>query len=96
MASKAQDLKLYLEVLEPNQEPPPADPKDGPLMIFVKYFDVSGQTLAGVGHFYVNRNQKVGEIIPIINRRMNFPENTPLKLYEVLSWIRLVFLALHL
>ncbi|EGG09841.1 uncharacterized protein MELLADRAFT_42507 [Melampsora larici-populina 98AG31] len=83
MASKAHDLKLYLEVLDPTPDGlTPSDPKDSPLMIFVKYFDVTGQTLAGVGHFYVYRNQKVGDVIPAINRRMNFPENTPLKLYE--------------
>ncbi|KAI8455154.1 ubiquitin thiolesterase [Phakopsora pachyrhizi] len=82
MASKAQDLKLYLEVVDPNQELPPPDSKNGPLMVFVKYFDASGQTLAGVGHFYVDRNQMVSDIIPAINARMNFPENTPLKLYE--------------
>jgi ubiquitin carboxyl-terminal hydrolase 7 len=83
MASKAQDLKLYLEVLDPAHEAQPAESKEGQLMIFVKYFDVSDQSLAGIGHFYVHRGQKVGEVIPLINARMNFPENTPLKLYEV-------------
>jgi ubiquitin carboxyl-terminal hydrolase 7 len=83
MASKAQDLKLYLEVLDPAHEAQPVESKEGQLMIFVKYFDVSDQTLAGVGHFYVHRNQRVAEVIPLINARMDFPENTPLKLYEV-------------
>ncbi|KAG0139390.1 hypothetical protein CROQUDRAFT_111631 [Cronartium quercuum f. sp. fusiforme G11] len=83
MASKAHDLKLYLEVLDSDLISLTNENKnETPLMIFIKYFDVTGQTLTGIGKFYVYRNQKVGEIIPLINRRMNFPENTPLKLYE--------------
>jgi ubiquitin carboxyl-terminal hydrolase 7 len=83
MASKAQDLKLYLEVLDPEHKAESVESKGKRHMIFVKYFNVSDQKLAGVGHFYVHENQRVGELIPLINARMDFPENTPLKLYEV-------------
>ncbi|PLW25122.1 hypothetical protein PCASD_24039 [Puccinia coronata f. sp. avenae] len=84
MASKAQDLKLYLEVLDPEHKAESVESKGKRHMIFVKYFNVSDQKLAGVGHFYVHENQRVGELIPLINARMDFPENTPLKLYEEL------------
>jgi hypothetical protein len=83
MASKAQDLKLYLEVLDPAHEAKPRKSKEKHLMIFVKYFNFSDQTLTGVGHFYVHQNARVGEVIPLINARMYFPKNTSLKLYEV-------------
>ncbi|PLW48129.1 hypothetical protein PCANC_06771 [Puccinia coronata f. sp. avenae] len=82
MASKAQDLKLYLEVLDPAHEAKPRKSKEKHLMIFVKYFNFSDQTLTGVGHFYVHQNARVGEVIPLINARMYFPKNTSLKLYE--------------
>ncbi|PLW36364.1 hypothetical protein PCANC_16194 [Puccinia coronata f. sp. avenae] len=82
MASKTQDLKFYLEVLDPAHEAQPVESKEGQLMILVKCFNVSHQTLVGVGHFYVHQNQPVGEVIPLINARMEFPENTPLMLYE--------------
>ncbi|WAR62550.1 hypothetical protein PtB15_15B136 [Puccinia triticina] len=81
MALKAPDLKLYLEVLDPAPQAPPVESKER-LMIFLKYFDVMAQSSAGVGHFYVHPDQKVGDIIPLVNKRMNFAENQPLKLYE--------------
>jgi len=52
-------------------------------MIFVKHFDMSKQTLYGVGKVYVSRNSKVQDLHPIINERMRWTPGTPLKLYEV-------------
>lgn len=85
MASKTHDLKLYLEHLDDYAKAPPGDAKDQPIMIFVKHFDVTGQTLNGLGHFYVTRHQKVGDLVPQINAKMNYPPETPLRLYEVRS-----------
>lgn len=52
-------------------------------MVFVKNFDMSHQTLAGVGHFYVHRHMRVLDLAAMINERMGFPSSTPLKIYEV-------------
>ena len=52
-------------------------------MIFLKYFDVSKQTLLGIGKVYVQKNTKVGDLSLIINERMRWQPTTPLKLYEV-------------
>ena len=52
-------------------------------MIFLKHFDTSKQTLYGVGKAYVLRSSKVGDLVNLINERMRWPANTPLKLYEV-------------
>lgn len=60
------------------------DPNANPLMIFVKHFDYSQQTLSGVGQFYVNRHMKVGDLMAQVNDRLNRPLNTPMKLYEVM------------
>ncbi|CAL1704393.1 unnamed protein product [Somion occarium] len=73
------DLRLYLDVIpDPNKpEVPP-----GSIMIFLKHFDTSKQTLYGVGKVYVARGSKVGDLIPLINERMRWTPGTPLKLYE--------------
>lgn len=74
------DLRLYLDVI-----PDPVKPEimAGSIMIFLKHFDTSKQTLYGVGKVYVPRSSKVGDLVGIINERMRWPPGTPLKLYEV-------------
>lgn len=54
-----------------------------PIVVFVKHFDVSHQTLAGLGHFYVHRHMRVMDLALMINEKMKYPSNTPLKIYEV-------------
>ncbi|KAJ3479232.1 hypothetical protein NLI96_g9207 [Meripilus lineatus] len=73
------DLRLYLDVISDTSKPevPP-----GSIMIFIKHFDTSKQTLYGVGKVYVLRSSKVGDLIPLINERMRWTPGTPLKLYE--------------
>lgn len=74
------DLRLYLDVI-----PDPIKPENlaGSIMIFLKHFDTSKQTLSGVGKTYVPRSSKVGELSSIINEKMRWTPGTPLKLYEV-------------
>ena len=55
----------------------------GSIMIFLKHFDTSKQTLCGVGKVYVPRSSKVGDLASVINERMRWTPGTPLKLYEV-------------
>lgn len=76
MASRANDLRFYVEILGPSDNP------DNSLMIFLKYFDVSRQTLAGVSRIYVQKGMKVGDLIPKINEIMLWPPNTQVRLYE--------------
>ncbi|PWN30800.1 putative ubiquitin-specific processing protease 21 [Jaminaea rosea] len=82
MASRQNDLRLFLELVTPEMRPPASDPQSPPLMIFLKYFDVSRQTLTGQGRVYVNRNQKVSDLIPTINELMRWTPQTQIKLYE--------------
>ncbi|PFH50648.1 hypothetical protein AMATHDRAFT_75447 [Amanita thiersii Skay4041] len=79
MAARQNDLRLYLDIIpDPSKpEPPPQS-----IMIFLKHFDTSKQTLFGVGKTYVMRTSKVGDLIPIINEKMRWTPGTPLKLYE--------------
>lgn len=85
MASRQQDLKLYLEIFPVEEKVKWASehPEEPPIMIFVKHFDVSAQTLAGVGHFYVHKNMRVLDLVPMICERTAVPVGTPLKVYEV-------------
>ncbi|TFY56142.1 hypothetical protein EVJ58_g7817 [Rhodofomes roseus] len=68
------DLRLYLDVLP--------DPTKGTIMIFLKHFDTSKQTLYGVGKVHVQRASKVSDLVPMINERLRWTPGTPLKLFE--------------
>lgn len=52
-------------------------------MIFLKWFDCSRQTLLGQGKVFVDKHQKVSDLLGIIQERMGWPSSTPIKLYEV-------------
>lgn len=79
MAARQNDLRLYLDVIPDPSKP---DPPPQSIMVFLKHFDTSKQTLLGVGKTYVPRNSKVGDLAPIINERMRWTPGTPIKLYE--------------
>jgi ubiquitin carboxyl-terminal hydrolase 7 len=52
------------------------------LVIFLKHFDVSKQHLYGIGKMYVQRGMKVADLTALINERLRWPTNTPLKFFE--------------
>lgn len=85
MASRQHDLRLFLEVLQPNTLATThldiAAPGNS-IMIFLKYFDTSRQSLLGVTRMYVQRQMKVGDLIPTINELMRWPPTTQVKLFE--------------
>ncbi|KAA1069421.1 Ubiquitin carboxyl-terminal hydrolase 7, variant 2 [Puccinia graminis f. sp. tritici] len=85
MASSTQDLKLYLEVLDPVHEAQAVESEERQIMIMVKYFNVSDQTLSGIGHFWVKEGQRVADLVPLINTRMKFAKGRRLNIYEELS-----------
>lgn len=59
------------------------------ILLFLKYFDVAGQCLYGVGHVYINREKKVEDLVSLITKKMGWPEKgTQLKLYEVRHELR--------
>lgn len=85
MASRQQDLRLFLEVLDPQSlamtHLDPAAPSQS-ILLFLKYFDTSRQSLLGVSRMYVPRQMKVGDLVPTINEMMRWPPTTQVKLYE--------------
>ncbi|KIK98862.1 hypothetical protein PAXRUDRAFT_823415 [Paxillus rubicundulus Ve08.2h10] len=79
MAARQNDLRLYLDVIpDPSKPESPA----GSIMVFLKHFDTSKQTLHGAGKVYMSRSSKVQDLHLIINERMRWTPGTPLKLYE--------------
>ncbi|KAF9649103.1 hypothetical protein BDM02DRAFT_3167185 [Thelephora ganbajun] len=81
MAPRLSDLRLYLEILsDPLKEIQFGSPEK--IMIFLKHFDTTRQSLFGIGKVHIPRAGKVNGLIPIINERMMWTPGTPLKLYE--------------
>src|SRR5205814_693283 len=56
---------------------------DSQTVIFLKYFDVENQTLEGLNHVYMRKNDKVSDLAAVITNEMNWPPTTAVKLYEV-------------
>ncbi|KAL1915750.1 uncharacterized protein VTP21DRAFT_6509 [Calcarisporiella thermophila] len=84
MASRTGDLKLYLEYGERPLNERMMFPPEGSnyILIFIKYFNLETQTIEGICHMYVLKNSKVGDILPQLRERLEFPPNTPLLLFE--------------
>ncbi|OZJ04728.1 hypothetical protein BZG36_01825 [Bifiguratus adelaidae] len=59
-------------------------PPDGEshLLVFIKFYDPAQQLLTGVGHVYVHRDAKVGDIAPTLCEMVNLPSDIPIRLYE--------------
>jgi len=63
------------------------------IVIFLKLFDPETQTLRGINHVYMKKNDKVADLAPLILTEMNWTPSTALRLYEVcdLSVIPMVY-----
>ncbi|KAF8921385.1 ubiquitin carboxyl-terminal hydrolase 5 [Mucidula mucida] len=79
MAARQSDLRLYLDVI-PDASRAEIPPQS--IMVFLKHFDTSKQTLYGAGKVYMLKSNKVGDLVPVINERMRWTPGTPIKLYE--------------
>lgn len=61
--------------------------KEENILLFLKYFDVENQTLNGVSHVYLGKEQKVEDLTPMIHKAMHWPETVgPLLLWEVSTY----------
>jgi ubiquitin carboxyl-terminal hydrolase 7 len=58
-------------------------PNNRPLMLFLKHFDASSQSLYGVGNFYAAYQDRVLDLSPAILKMMGWPTGTNLRLHEV-------------
>ncbi|CAG8765128.1 19034_t:CDS:10, partial [Racocetra persica] len=67
----------------------PAMEENSPILVFIKYFNPNfkyfnpdTQSLEGVCYLYVRKFDKIGDIIPILCEKKNFPSHTHLRIYE--------------
>ncbi|KAF3940694.1 hypothetical protein ABW19_dt0201570 [Dactylella cylindrospora] len=85
---KGQDFKLWCEVAagpdaaKVNWLESYTYNTDVQTIIFLKHFDVETQTLCGINHVYMKKNDKVSELLPIISQQMGWPAGTQIKLWE--------------
>lgn len=70
-------FRLWLEVATTIEEGKPVWPDmqpqasiNLPVLIFLKYFDIDNQTLLGMGHIYMKKLSKVGDMVPLIYKMM--------------------------
>lgn len=84
MAARANDLRLYLDFNPDHAKfnQLHSDPNNPPIMIFLKFFDVTRQTMLGQGKVFVNKNQKCSDLLAIIQERMGWTNTVPIKLFE--------------
>lgn len=80
--SRDKHFRLWLETAPPVEDGKPIWPdmqpqssNNPPVLVFLKYFDTTAQTLRGIGHIYIRRHSKVADLIPLI---LNSMEGLPL------------------
>lgn len=67
------DVATLSNIKEPTQ----------PILLFLKYFDVNGQSLRGQGHVFIGKHRRISELGPMILERMGWSSDVNLKLWEV-------------
>ncbi|GBC24696.2 cysteine proteinase [Rhizophagus irregularis DAOM 181602=DAOM 197198] len=84
MTSRQNEMKLYMEVAEIPLSGLTWFPTNHimVLLVFIKYFDPDKQAFEGLGHLYVQKFGKVGDITRFLREKKNFSPDTPLKIYE--------------
>ena len=87
--SKGSPLRLWAEPCEAMEDGKPVWPdaalaadNNVPILVFLKYFDPKNESLTGVGHAYVQKYARVGDIVPQILRIMNWEAGPTLSLFE--------------
>jgi ubiquitin carboxyl-terminal hydrolase 7 len=84
-STKGSDFRLWIEYTENPREAPynKEHVNNNPyIVVFLKYFDPLNQSLRGLHHIYMRKNDKVQEIVPLINEMMKWPVKTELQLFE--------------
>ncbi|KAI2695503.1 hypothetical protein CBS147317_7782 [Penicillium roqueforti] len=81
--TKGQIFRLWMEVAPIGADGQPTPwPDNDSILIFLKNFDITTQTLTGVCSVYVHKSQKVSELAPTILSKMDWPAGTEFMLFE--------------
>lgn len=75
---------VFLELLSPDSEQMSLPPfnKERNVLLFFKFYDPAMKRLNYCGLGYYSRTQKVSELVPDLNKRVGWPIDTELTLYE--------------
>lgn len=80
--SRDKPFRLWLETASHVEDGKPVWPdlqtqlsNNPPVLVFLKHFDTTAQSLRGIGHVYIRKHSKVADLIPLI---MNAMEGSPL------------------
>ncbi|KAI5780859.1 hypothetical protein EDC01DRAFT_257890 [Geopyxis carbonaria] len=80
--TKSQDLRVWVEVRDDVRDAARIkDPNSPWFVVFLKHYDPIRHTLKGHTHLYMRKNDKVAELIPIIQDMMEWGRSE-VKLYE--------------
>lgn len=95
-SSKGKPFYLWAETIDkvdgkvewPDVSPEAAKQNGGnvPILVFLKHFDVQQQALSGIGHCYMHKFDKVADLVPVINTKMDWPADTALLLFEEIKF----------
>ena len=69
------DAQADDEAVWPEFQIPNVQGSNAPILIFLKYFDAVAQTLKGVGHVYLRKQDKVADLVSLINTKMGWTPN---------------------
>ncbi|CCU83061.1 Ubiquitin carboxyl-terminal hydrolase [Blumeria hordei DH14] len=47
------------------------------IILFLKHFDIRAQKLSCIGYIYINKDKKVEDLVPIILKKMGWPDRAP-------------------
>lgn len=84
VADNATPWTIFLETVEPDSGANSLQEfdKDSDVLLFFKLYDPRNKRISYCGHTYMSINAKARVLIPILNERAGFPEDTELVLYE--------------
>uniref|UniRef100_A0A146KS22 Ubiquitin carboxyl-terminal hydrolase 7 n=1 Tax=Lygus hesperus TaxID=30085 RepID=A0A146KS22_LYGHE len=84
IAEGANPWTIFLEVLPPDAGIPslPSFDRDCDVLLFFKLYDPKTKKIYFCGHHYMPVSSKVGDLVPILNERADFPADTKLLLFE--------------
>jgi ubiquitin carboxyl-terminal hydrolase 7 len=91
--AKGAPFRLFAESCQITEDGKPAWPEtlptainNVPILVFLKYFDVEAQTLTGVGHVYVRKLGRVGDIAQQVLDIMKWEPGTNFMLFEEIKY----------
>ncbi|KAG2019672.1 ubiquitin carboxyl-terminal hydrolase 5 [Coprinopsis cinerea AmutBmut pab1-1] len=75
-------LRLYLDRIPPGLQGSPFPPP-GCILVFLKYFDASQQSLIGLSKIYAPRTEKIGVVLaPVLQKALGWPLDEAFRVYE--------------